>query len=50
MNNSHPGIARAKRKLATAYRLTGKLALANETKRRAEEDAVRLHALDQINR
>jgi tetratricopeptide (TPR) repeat protein len=50
LNPNHAGIARAKRKLAIAYKLTGKRADYKKYKQEADADAVRLGALDQINR
>lgn len=50
MNSNHAGIARAKRKLAIAYKLTGKRAEYEKFKQEADADAIRLGALDQINR
>lgn len=46
----HPSVARAKRKLALAYKLTGKFADAKIVREEAQNDAVRLGALDQANR
>jgi hypothetical protein len=50
MNPNHAGIARAKRKLAIAYKLTGKRSEYEKFKKEADADAIRLGALDQINR
>jgi hypothetical protein len=50
MDHDHAGIARAKRKLALAYRLTGKRPEYETLKKEADADAVRLGASDQINR
>lgn len=49
-NSGHPSVARAKRKLALAYKLNGMFADAKAMRKEAENDAVRLGALDQINR
>jgi hypothetical protein len=49
-NLNNPGISRAKRKLALAYRLTGKSALARDVLKEADAHARRLGALDQVNR
>jgi tetratricopeptide (TPR) repeat protein len=48
MKQNHPGLARAKRKLALGYKLTGRFADAKQCLREAEADALRLGALDQI--
>jgi hypothetical protein len=48
MNPNHAGITRAKRKLAVAYKLTGKRSECERVKKEAEADAIRLGALDQI--
>lgn len=48
LNPNDPGVARAKRKLVLAYRLTGKSARARQIQLEAETDAVRLGALDQV--
>ena len=48
MNPDHAGITRAKRKLAIAYKLTGKRSECERVKKEAEADAIRLGALDQI--
>jgi hypothetical protein len=50
MNPNHAAIARAKRKLAIAYKLTSKRAEYETFKQEADADAMRLGALDQINR
>ena len=50
MNPNHAGIARAKRKLAIAYKLTGKRADYQKYNNEADVDAMRLGAFDQINR
>lgn len=49
-NPNHPGITRAKRKLALAYKLTGRFRQARVVQEEAQHDAVRLGALDQVNR
>ena len=48
INPNHAGIARAKRKLAVAYKLTGKHPLYEKLKHEANADAIRLGALDQF--
>lgn len=45
-----PNLPRARRKLALAYRLTGRLGLAREMQEQANQDAERLGALDQLDR
>jgi len=50
MNPNHAAIARAKRKLAIAYKLTGKRPEYEKFKHEADADAIRLGALDQISR
>jgi tetratricopeptide (TPR) repeat protein len=49
-NANHPSIARAKRKLALAYKLTGRFADSKSVYEDAQKDAIRLGALDQANR
>lgn len=49
-NPNNPGVARAKRKLALAYQLTGKFAQAKMLRQEAQADAIRLGAFDQANR
>jgi hypothetical protein len=50
LNPNHAGIARAKRKLAIACKLTGKRADYQKYKQEADADAMRFGAFDQINR
>ena len=45
-----PNLARARRKLATAYKLAGQFALAEETRQQAESDASKTAADDQLDR
>lgn len=47
---NHPGIARAKRKLSLAYKLTGRFPDSKKLWEEAQSDAIRLGALDQANR
>jgi tetratricopeptide (TPR) repeat protein len=49
-NPNDPGIARAQRKLAIAYRLTGRFSDARNTRAKAHQNATRLGALDQLDR
>lgn len=49
-NPDHPGLARAKRKLALACKLTGRFAESQKLREEAQNDAIRLGALDQANR
>ncbi|MGA2542310.1 MAG: tetratricopeptide repeat protein [Verrucomicrobiota bacterium] len=49
-NPNDPGIARAQRKLAIAYRLTGRFPEARNTRAKAQQSANRLGALDQLDR
>lgn len=49
-NPDNPAIARAKRKLAVAYKLTGKFTDSKKIYAEAQKDAKRLGALDQTNR
>ena len=49
-NPDHPSAARAKRKLALAYKLTGRFADAKILIQEAQVEAVRLGALDQADR
>ncbi len=49
-NPSDPGIARAKIKLARAYKLTGRFSDSKRIYEEAQNDAIRLGALDQVNR
>ena len=49
-NPNDPGIARAQRKLAIAYRLTGRFPEARNTRAQARQNAARLGALDQLDR
>jgi hypothetical protein len=48
MNPNQAGIARAKRKLAIAYRVTGKWSKYKKIKQEANADAIRLGAFDQF--